>query len=175
MTQDNFDSIDEILNEVDKLTKTNIVTTDADISPKFQESNKSTGSEKLGNEKGAKDMSASTLIRVMGVATSVELKLVEAKIDLITAKLSSTIVKLERVLSNSSSMPSGGDFERLELQISNLKNLIVTNKPKEISATTESKVQTPNKLETSPVEQSEKTTTTPSNTDSKTQTEIKKK
>jgi hypothetical protein len=61
---------------------------------------------------------------MMGIASSSDLRLLEGRIDLLTAKVSGLVTKVERVVSMFGSAPSASDIDRLEIQIGTLKSLI---------------------------------------------------
>lgn len=71
-----------------------------------------------------KEVSAATVGRMLGLATSSELKLLEGKLDLIATKLTNLTVKLEKVISTLSNFPTGSDLERIDVQIGMLRSLI---------------------------------------------------
>lgn len=70
------------------------------------------------------DVSAITIARMMGLATLGEVKMVEGKIDLLSTKLSSVLVKLEKVSTVLSGVPTGADLERIDVQVGALRQLI---------------------------------------------------
>lgn len=72
-----------------------------------------------------KEVSAATIGRMLGLATSSELKLIDGKLDLITAKLANLTVRLEKALSSAANAPTGSDLERIDVQIGSLRNLMV--------------------------------------------------
>ena len=76
------------------------------------------------DEGGRSDVTAATVARMMGVATASELKLVEGKIDLLTAKLAGFGVRLEKIVSMLNSAPTGADLERIDVQIGALKAMV---------------------------------------------------
>ncbi len=70
------------------------------------------------------DVSAATITRMMGIASTSDLRLLEGRIDLLTAKVSGLVTKVDRVASMFNSVPSASDIDRLEIQIGTLKGLI---------------------------------------------------
>ena len=70
------------------------------------------------------DVSAATVTRMLGIATSSDLRLLEGRLDLLTAKMAGMVTKLDRVMALISSVPSAADIDRLEVQIGGLKGLI---------------------------------------------------
>lgn len=70
------------------------------------------------------DVSAGTITRMMGIASTSDLRLLEGRIDLLTAKVSGLMTKVDRVVSMFGSTPSASDIDRLEIQIGTLKALI---------------------------------------------------
>lgn len=70
------------------------------------------------------EMSAIALGRMMGLATTSELQLLEGKLDLMTTKIAGVAVKLDKVVSLFSQMPTGSDLERIDVQIGALRTLV---------------------------------------------------
>ena len=75
-----------------------------------------------GTERG--EISAATIARMMGLATVTETKLVEGKIDLLTAKLNTVQVKLEKVIALLGNVATGADLERIDVQVGALRTLV---------------------------------------------------
>ena len=78
----------------------------------------------VGGDEQRGDISASTIARMMGLATVSETKLVEGKIDLLATKISTLQVKIEKALSILGNVPTGADLERIDVQIGALRQLI---------------------------------------------------
>ena len=72
----------------------------------------------------AREISAATIGRLMGLATSGELKLLEGKLDLISTKFTALQVKLDKLIATANGFPTGSDLERIDVQVGSLKNLI---------------------------------------------------
>jgi len=70
------------------------------------------------------DVSAATIGRMMGLATSKDLVLVEKKVDLMMTKLNLVTARLEKALTHLASSPTGADLERIDVQIGALRSLI---------------------------------------------------
>ena len=70
------------------------------------------------------EVSAATITRMMGIPSISDLKLLEGRVDLLTAKVTGAISKLDRILSMFGSVPTASDIDRLEIQIGTLKSLI---------------------------------------------------
>ena len=70
------------------------------------------------------DVSASTVARMMGLATASDLKLLEGKVDLFGAKINNIMVKLEKAITILNGTPSGTDLERIDVQIGSLKTML---------------------------------------------------
>ena len=85
-------------------------------------------SEGVSSENGAPpergEISASTIARMMGLATVSETKLVESKVDLLAAKLTAVQVKLEKAISMLGNVATGADLERVDVQVGALRQLI---------------------------------------------------
>ncbi len=67
------------------------------------------------------EVSAATVTRMMGIATVTELKLVEGRIDLLTAKVTNVLTKVDKIASTVNALPSGSDMDRLEIQLGSIK------------------------------------------------------
>ncbi len=70
------------------------------------------------------EVSAAAIARIMGVATSAEMRFVESKIELLNSKLTAIQLKMEKLVQGFNSMPSGADLERIDVQIGALRQLI---------------------------------------------------
>ena len=89
----------------------------------------------------AREVSATTITRMLGIPTSAELKLLEGKLDLITSKVNSVVFKVEKLTGQLGGLPSGADLERIEVQIGALRTMIrdaltaeVKSSPKEAAS-----------------------------------------
>ena len=71
-----------------------------------------------------RELSAATVGRMLGLATSVELKVIDSKLELLSTKFSSQGVKVEKVISSIATIPSTSDLERIELQVSSIKQTV---------------------------------------------------
>ncbi|GEM_PF-2934203 len=70
------------------------------------------------------DVSASTIVKMMGVASATELKLVEGKLDLLAGRLGNLSIRLERATAQLNNIPSVSDFERIEGQLTFIRSMI---------------------------------------------------
>ncbi|MDC0357277.1 hypothetical protein OAO01_00545 [Oligoflexia bacterium] len=70
------------------------------------------------------EVSAATIGRMMGLATMGDLKLMEGKIDLISTRVNSLTVRMEKVLNILNLAPTGNDLERIDVQVGALRTLI---------------------------------------------------
>jgi molecular chaperone GrpE (heat shock protein) len=70
------------------------------------------------------EVSAATITRMMGIATSNDLRLLEGRVDVLTSKVASLISKFERVLANLNGLPKSSDMDRLEIQIGGIKTML---------------------------------------------------
>lgn len=73
---------------------------------------------------GRGDVSAVTVARMMGLATLGEVKMIESKVELLTTKLGSVQVKLEKIFTVLQGIPSGADLERIDIHIGALKQML---------------------------------------------------
>ncbi|MCO6430930.1 MAG: hypothetical protein J5J00_08720 [Deltaproteobacteria bacterium] len=92
-------------------------------SPEYS-SEKSAAAEASETPRAASDVSAYAIARMMGVATTSEVKVLEGKLDLVTTRVTNMGVKLDRVLNLFQQMPTGSDLERIDVQIGSLKTLL---------------------------------------------------
>jgi hypothetical protein len=75
-------------------------------------------------DRAGRDVSATTIGRMMGLATVQELALIESKIDLMVTKVSNLTVRMEKVISSLANAPTGADLERIDVHIGALRTLI---------------------------------------------------
>lgn len=88
----------------------------------IQAAGKATTTVVAQGEAARGDVSASTIARMMGMATAAEFRVLEGKVDLLATKLNSITGKLERIASALASVPSGSDLERIDVQISSMRS-----------------------------------------------------
>lgn len=70
------------------------------------------------------EVSAATIGRMLGLATSGELALFESKLDLIATKLAAVTAKVERITGILNASPTGKDLERIDVQIASMRQLL---------------------------------------------------
>jgi len=70
------------------------------------------------------DVSAATVARMMGIASTNDLRVIEGRIDLLTSKVAAILTKMDRCLSMFSSIPTASDIGRLEVQIAAVKSMM---------------------------------------------------
>jgi len=70
------------------------------------------------------DVSAATVARMMGIASTNDLRVLEGRIDLLTSKVAAILTKMDRCLSMFSSVPSASDIGRIEVQLAAMKSMI---------------------------------------------------
>lgn len=70
------------------------------------------------------EVSASTIGRMLGLATVGELNMLESKVDLLTTKLNAFSVRLDRIVSMLSAAPTGKDLERIDVQIAAMRQML---------------------------------------------------
>ncbi|MBX7145655.1 MAG: hypothetical protein K1X79_14485 [Oligoflexia bacterium] len=76
------------------------------------------------DEKGRGDVSAATIGRMLGLATSGELVMLESKMDLLATKISAVTARVERMVSILSAAPTGKDLERIDVQIAAMRQML---------------------------------------------------
>ncbi len=75
-------------------------------------------------DKARPEIGAATLARMAGLATGSELKVLEGKLDLLAGRVANMTVRVERALTMLGNLPSGNDFERLDVNISSVKTML---------------------------------------------------
>jgi len=70
------------------------------------------------------DVSAATVARMMGIASTNDLRVLEGRIDLLTSKVAAILTKMDRCLSMFSSVPSASDIGRIEVQLAAMKSMM---------------------------------------------------
>ena len=70
------------------------------------------------------DVSAATVARMMGIASTNDLRLLEGRVDLLTSKVSAILTKMDRCLSMFGSVPTASDIGRLEVQVAAIKSMM---------------------------------------------------
>ena len=70
------------------------------------------------------EVSAATITRMMGIASTTDLRLLEGRVDLLASKVTGLLTKVDRVLSMFGSVPTSSDIGRLELQMGAVKSML---------------------------------------------------
>ena len=70
------------------------------------------------------EVSASTIGRMMGLATVSDLKMIDTKLDLVATKVTGLVVKLDKVMSTLNAMPTAADMERIDVQVGSVKTAL---------------------------------------------------
>ncbi len=70
------------------------------------------------------EVSAATVTRMMGIASTADLRLLEGRVDLLTSKVTGLLTKVDRVLSMFGSIPTSSDIGRLEIQVGAIKSML---------------------------------------------------
>ena len=73
---------------------------------------------------GRMEVSAQTIARMMGIASATDLQLIEGRLDLLTSRVSTLMIKVEKVLTSLGAVASVGDIGRLETQIASIKAIL---------------------------------------------------
>lgn len=73
---------------------------------------------------GRGEVSAATVARLLGVATTSDLRVLEAKLDLFGTKIATFAAKLDKVSGALAKIPSAGDLERIDVQIGSLRTQV---------------------------------------------------
>lgn len=78
----------------------------------------------LPGQPTGREVSASTIGRMMGLATLAEISLLESKLDAMGSRLNSFGQRLDKILAWIGRAPTGTDLERIDVQIGALRSLI---------------------------------------------------
>lgn len=70
------------------------------------------------------EVSAATVARMMGIASTSDLRVLEGRIDLLTSKVAAILTKVDRCLSMFTSIPTASDIGRLEVQVAAVKTMM---------------------------------------------------
>ena len=70
------------------------------------------------------DVSAATVARMMCIASTSDLRLLEGRVDLLTSKVAAILTKMDRCLSMFGSVPTASDIGRLEVQVASMKSMM---------------------------------------------------
>ncbi len=71
-----------------------------------------------------RDVPVSSVVHLMGIATSSQVGLLENKLDTLSTKLTSVTMKLEKVSSQLDSIQSGSSFDRIDFQLNDIKTIL---------------------------------------------------
>jgi hypothetical protein len=88
------------------------------------ESSESKPEQRLSPEGPKVDVSAATITRMMGIATVTDLKLLESRLDLLTAKVTTVVAKVGRILTSVNALPNSSDMDRIEIQLGSVKSVM---------------------------------------------------
>jgi hypothetical protein len=70
------------------------------------------------------EVSAQTIARMMGIASSTDLQLLEGRLDLLASRVSTLMMKVDKVLAGLGALASAGDIGRLETQVASMKSIL---------------------------------------------------
>ena len=73
---------------------------------------------------GGRDLQVSALVHLMGLPTKDDYKVLEKKVDLLSNKLSSLAVKVDRLLTEISQTEIIGAIERVDMQVADLQAVV---------------------------------------------------
>jgi hypothetical protein len=73
---------------------------------------------------GRMEVSAQTIARMMGIASATDLQLIEGRLDLLTSRVSTLMMKVDKVLASLGAVASVGDIGRIETQIASIKAIL---------------------------------------------------
>jgi len=81
-------------------------------------------SEEISNGETRAELSATAVGRLMGLATSSDLKILEGKIDLLIQKSAAMAAKVEKLSQEVARLPSGADLERIDVHVGAIKAIV---------------------------------------------------
>lgn len=81
-------------------------------------------SEDISNGEARAELSATAVGRLMGLATSSDLKILEGKIDLLIQKTAAMAAKVEKLSQEVGRLPSGADLERIDVHVGAIKAIV---------------------------------------------------
>jgi hypothetical protein len=70
------------------------------------------------------EVSAQTIARMMGIASATDLQLLEGRLDLLASRVSTVMMKMDKVITSLGSLASTGDIGRLETQVASIKSIL---------------------------------------------------
>lgn len=70
------------------------------------------------------EVSAQTIARMMGIASATDLQLLEGRLDLLASRVSTMMMKVDKVIASLTTLASTGDIGRLETQIASMKSIL---------------------------------------------------
>jgi ribosomal protein L10 len=70
------------------------------------------------------EVSAQTIARMMGIASATDLQLLEGRLDLLATKVSTLMMKVDKIMTGLKTVASAGDVGRLETQIAAVKSMV---------------------------------------------------
>jgi hypothetical protein len=73
---------------------------------------------------GRMEVSAQTIARMMGIASATDLQLIEGRLDLLTSRVSTLMIKVDKLLAGLGAVASVGDIGRIETQIASIKAIL---------------------------------------------------
>jgi hypothetical protein len=73
---------------------------------------------------GRMEVSAQTIARMMGIASATDLQLIEGRLDLLTSRVSTLMIKVDKLLAGLGALASVGDIGRIETQIASIKAIL---------------------------------------------------
>ena len=71
-----------------------------------------------------REVSAVTVGRMLGLATSTELNLLEDKLDLLLTKINTLTARFEKLSAQTANFPSTADIDRIEVAVGGLRNAL---------------------------------------------------
>jgi hypothetical protein len=70
------------------------------------------------------EVSAQTIARMMGIASATDLQLLEGRLDLLASRVSTLMMKVDKVIASLGTLATTGDIGRLETQIASMKSIL---------------------------------------------------
>ena len=94
---------------------------------KFEEKNPNLDASRARNfnsHSSSRELTVNSLIHLMGLPTTVQLNVVDTKLDLLTSKLSTIQSKLERIQSQLDLVTTNSPMERIEFQMTEVRTIM---------------------------------------------------
>lgn len=79
---------------------------------------------RAGGAVPTRDVPLSTFVHLLGLSTATQMSLVETKVDAMSSKLATALIKLERLASDVSEIKGDAAVDRIDFQLNDIRNLL---------------------------------------------------